>query len=319
MPLRCFSKTFACFNDTIVSPTSTFQSFIPANFGYDFVNIPLPNQMFSFYKEYSEKQGSELLHMKFWARPYFELYDKILSANGIPIALKYLSVIESHLQPNLQSWAGAVGPWQLMPDEARRFGLILNSQTDERTDFTKSTQVAAKLLKELYNEFGDWLLVIAAYNGGVTRVKQAIAKAGSNNFWDIQYYLPEETRNHVKKYIATHYVFENNGGITTLTAKEVQQYFNVLATPRSEVRPIDSSVCVIEVSGRYNSALICKHLQILPAYFNQLNPGFSTQLAAGKKYLMYLPANKKILFETMKQQILEQSISALLNDRPLLH
>jgi membrane-bound lytic murein transglycosylase D len=72
------------------------------------------------------------------------LYDRILSTNGLPIALKYLSVIEIHLQPNLVSWAGAVGPWQLMPYEARRFGLKNNAAVDERTNFTKSTIVAAK-------------------------------------------------------------------------------------------------------------------------------------------------------------------------------
>ncbi|WP_309480032.1 transglycosylase SLT domain-containing protein, partial [Brevibacillus agri] len=74
-------------------------------------------------------------------------------------------------------------------------------------DYYKSTHVAAKLLKELYEQFGDWLLVVAAYNGGAGRVKNAIAKSGSRDFWKLQFLLPEETRTHVKKFIATHYVF----------------------------------------------------------------------------------------------------------------
>lgn len=305
--------------DTVVTPVNTFQTLLQIPSGHAFVNIPLPYQMVSFYSEYSEKQSKELLLMKFWAKPYFDLYDHILSANGVPVALKYLSVIESHLQPNLVSWAGAVGPWQLMPYEAQRFGLKNNKYVDERTDFIKSTEVAAKLLKELYAEFGDWLLVVAAYNAGVGRVKQAIEKAKSKSFWDIQYFLPEETRNHVKKYIATHYIFENNGGVTTLTAQEVQQYFNVPAEQRTVITSADSTLCSVEVSGRYNAALICKQLQILSAYFNQLNPGFAAQLASGKKYTMYLPKEKKNLFDATKQQILEQSIQQLLLGSPVAH
>jgi membrane-bound lytic murein transglycosylase D len=114
-----------------------------------------------FIQSYMEKQGPELIKMKTWAKPYFSLYDEILTANGIPVALKYLSVIESHLTPNLTSSAGAVGPWQLMPDEAERLGLKM-TPVDERTDFKKSTLAAATILKELYAQFGDWLLVVAA-------------------------------------------------------------------------------------------------------------------------------------------------------------
>ncbi|PZX61436.1 lytic transglycosylase domain-containing protein [Hydrotalea sandarakina] len=301
--------------DTAIAPAPAFQTLLASNGQLNNnIPIPLPTQMASFYQQYVAKQGNELLQMKFWAKPYFDLYDRILSTNGLPIALKYLSVIESHLQPNLVSWAGAVGPWQLMPYEASRFGLKNNAAVDERTDFTKSTIVAAKLLKELYAEFGDWLLVIAAYNGGAGRVKEAIQKAGSNNFWKLQYFLPEETRNHVKKYIATHYLFEQNGGITTLTAAEVQQYLN--QTQQRVDIANDSSLCAIEIKGHYNTEVICSYLKIASDYFYRLNPNINNQLATGKKYIMYLPVSKKELFEKAKQQILEQSIQMLLNAKP---
>ena len=104
--------------------------------------------------------------MKSWGQPYFTLYEHILSSYTLPAELKYLSVIESGLQAATDSSAGAAGPWQLMPAEARRFGLKVNSGYDERTNFQKSTVAASKLLKELYGEFGDWLLVIAEPDAG---------------------------------------------------------------------------------------------------------------------------------------------------------
>ncbi len=130
----------------------------------------------------------ELEKMKEWGKPYFDLYDKILASYRVPKEMKYLSVIESHLEPELVSWAGAVGPWQIMPDEARRYGLHVNGH-DERMDFKKSTKAAAQLMKELYGIFGDWLLVVAAYNGGVNRVKDAIRESGSKNFEERYYFL----------------------------------------------------------------------------------------------------------------------------------
>jgi membrane-bound lytic murein transglycosylase D len=201
-------------------------------------DVELHPQAVSFVKEYIREQGKELEKMKTWAKPYFDLYDTILSSFGIPKELKYLSVIESHLVPELVSWAGAAGPWQIMPDEAKRFGLRTSGSIDERMDFSKSTVAAALLLKELYGKFGDWLLVVAAYNGGAGSVRKAIRKSGSRDFWALQYYLPEETRNHVKKFIATHYVFKGSGGPVTMTAAEREAKKIELSLQRFSREPI---------------------------------------------------------------------------------
>jgi len=268
-----------------------------------------------FVDNYLSKESDDLEKLKEWAKPYFLMYEQILSDNGLPVELKYLSVIESDLQPDMVSCKGAVGPWQLMPDEAKRFGLKVTSKYDERTNFSKSTQVAAKLLKELYDQFGDWLLVIAAYNAGAGCVKRAITKSGSENFWDLQSYLPEETRNHVKKYIATHYFFEGSGGWTTLTADETNEKKATLAYIQSKIDSLTkvADIKPLEIVGKYNSIAVSNYLAMDPAQFNQLNPLFDKTLEEGKFYTLRLPADKLEIFKAKKQIILQESVQLLLS------
>ena len=277
-----------------------------------FSSIQLNNKAISFVENYVRKEGKELEQMKTWGKPYFRIYDNLLTQYGIPKEMKYLSVIESDLRAGLVSSAGAVGPWQLMDYEAKRFGLRVGRGIDERKDFYKSTFVAAKLLKELYDEFGDWLLVIAAYNGGEGRVRQAIQKSGSRDFWELQYYLKEETRNHVKKFIATHYFFEGNGGITTMTSAETKTYLaNIPAAETLSEDEINNTV-IAEINGRYNSSVVANSLLIDVDQFNKWNPGFDKTLAEGQKYLMRIPKDRVAIFQSMKGDILIQSIKYLL-------
>jgi membrane-bound lytic murein transglycosylase MltF len=150
----------------------------------------------------------------------FSIIDSVLHKYHLPLELKYLAVIESELKPSALSHVGARGPWQLMPGTAQVLGLKTSHQNDERTSYYKSTIAAAKYLRDLYAQFNDWLLVLAAYNGGPKPVYNAIQKSGSKNFWILQNYLPAESRDHVKKFIATHYYFEGRGSETTLTRAE---------------------------------------------------------------------------------------------------
>ena len=270
----------------------------------------LNSRAISFIQSYMEKQGPALIKMKTWAKPYFNLYDEILMANGIPIQLKYLSVIESHLSSNLTSWAGAVGPWQLMPAEATRLGLKLNPN-DERTDYHKSTQAAATLLKELYAKYGDWLLVVAAYNGGAGRVSRAIEKAGTKDFWKIEYDLPLETRNHVKKFIATHYVFDEMEN-----ANDFNNFYNV--TSETDVKKKNTNSILLAsqyqeavVSGRYKIKVIASYLNINPKELAILNPNFEQVVATGKQYTLKLPMGSLEKFEARKFDILQASLQSL--------
>ncbi len=301
--------------DTTLSDKNGFKSLFSEN-KFDATKpyaAQLNPRAVSFVQEYIRKQGKELERMKSWGKPYFDLYDNVLAIYGIPKEMKYLSVIESHLSSGLVSWAGAVGPWQLMDYEAKRFGLRTRG-IDDRMDYNKSTHVAAKLMKELYGEFGDWLLVVAAYNGGAGRVRQAIRKANSRDFWVLQYYLPEETRNHVKKFIGTHYVFEGSGGWTTMTADETVVQKALSAKPQEVVLTNDDleNTRVIEISGRYNSLIIANGLAMDITQFNKWNPGFDKSLAEGKKYPMRLKKEKAAIFEARKNNFLMESVRALL-------
>ncbi len=267
-----------------------------------------------FVQEYIRKQGKELEKMKGWGRPYFDVYDNILPRYGVPTELKYLSVIESHLQSGLRSWAGAVGPWQLMDYEAKRFGLRVGNGIDERTDYYKSTEVAAKLLKELYDQFGDWLLVVAAYNGGAGRVKKAIRLSGSRDFWDLQYYLKEETRTHVKKFIGTHYIFEGGGGETTMTTAEFKD-FKANTIRANEALLNDSSLIITPVSGRYCAQVVAKGLDMSLAEFNKLNAGFDKAMANGDNYNLRLTRDKAAIFQIKRKNLLQESINLLLEGK----
>ena len=264
----------------------------------------------NFVQNYVSSQSGRLNKMKSWGRPYFDMISTILVQHGLPSELKYLSVIESDLKSSAVSWAGAVGPWQLMPGTARGLGLKVSKYKDERTDYFKSTHAAARYLTDLYGLFNDWLLVIAAYNGGPGHVYSAIRRSGSRNFWDLQNYLPEESRNHVKKFIATHYIMEGTGGLTTMTKAESLS-LPVLKVPANSNPDIVSTT----ITGKFSSIAIMQYVKIDIAEFTRLNPDFDKSLADNGSYQLQLPTDKMNLFEANKMQILEQSIRLMLSSR----
>jgi membrane-bound lytic murein transglycosylase D len=271
----------------------------------------------SFVQDYMDKNGEELKKMKSWALPYFSMMDAVLTQYDVPKEMKYLAVIESHLKPTLVSWAGAVGPWQFMPETGVRMGLRINRRVDERTDYVKSTHAAGKYLKELYKEFGDWLLVIAAYNGGPGNVNKAIRKSGSRNFWVLQYHLPTESRNHVKKFISTHYVFEGQGGLTTLTKQEVKEQYGTASELMAQRNLSSSELTTARtqvVSGKYHSIILARNILMDVNEFNRYNPSFDRIMSSAEnKYELKLPADKMDLFIANKYQILNESIQLMLS------
>lgn len=138
---------------------------------------------------------------------YMPIFEEALDAYDLPLELRYLPIIESALNPSAVSRAGAVGLWQFMIGTAKIYGLESNSLVDERRDPIKATWAAARYLKEMYDIYKDWNLVIAAYNCGPGTINKAIRRAGGKtDYWEIYNYLPKETRGYVPAFIAANYV-----------------------------------------------------------------------------------------------------------------
>ena len=165
-------------------------------------------QVRKFVDAYIKNNDDCLSTIKSRSKRPFAIIDSILEYYGVPAELRYLAVIESELKSTAVSRVGAKGPWQLMAETARELGLRVNGRRDERTNYYKSTRAAALYLRDLHNEFKDWLLVLAAYNAGPVPVYRAIHRSHSRNFWALERYLPAESRQHVKRFIATAWYFD---------------------------------------------------------------------------------------------------------------
>jgi membrane-bound lytic murein transglycosylase D len=170
-------------------------------------DVPLDyNEYVQSYIDIYAHNRDEMGRMLGLAKYYFPIYEKAFKDAGIPDELKYLSIVESKLNPYAVSRVGATGLWQFMYTTAKLYGLSMDDYVDDRRDPVQATYAAAAYLKDAYEEFGDWLLAIASYNCGKSNVEHAIDKAGASDFWSIRQYLPLETRNYVPAYIAVTYL-----------------------------------------------------------------------------------------------------------------
>ena len=175
----------------------------------------LPNVMEMAYNEvvqkfidrYSGRLRLSISYMLGASNFYMPIFEEALEAYQLPLELKYLPIIESALNPKAVSRVGATGLWQFMLTTGKQYGLQVNSLVDERRDPVKASYAAARYLKDLYKVFGDWNLVIAAYNCGPENINKAVHRAnGEKDYWQIYPYLPKETRGYVPAFIAANYI-----------------------------------------------------------------------------------------------------------------
>lgn len=237
---------------------------------------------------------------------YFPIFEAILDKKGLPLELKYLPIVESALNPAAVSSAGATGLWQLMYGTGSLLGLNINSYVDERRDPIKATEAAADYLKKLYDMYGDWHLVLAAYNSGPGSVNKAIARAGGvKNFWAILPYLPAETRSYVPTYISAVYVMNY-----------FQDFKLVSAQPKRELYAIDTVLITSKVSLKHISEVLAIPVDELQF----LNPSVKTGIIPFTQngFALNLPINYFALFEAMKDDIMNDTSQIVRNFEPVV-
>lgn len=228
----------------------------------------------SYINMYTERRRSQVEYMLGLGKYYFPIFEQALERHRVPLELKYLPVIESALNPKALSPAGASGLWQFMAHTGRLYGLEVNSLVDERRDPIKASDAAARYLAHMYNIYGDWNLVIAAYNCGPGNVNKAIRRSGGKrDYWAIYPYLPRETRGYVPAFIAANYAMtyykKHNLCPMEYTGKEptdtihvnktlhLQQIAEVINIPLDRLRDMNPQYKTDVVPGNYRTYSIC--------------------------------------------------------------
>lgn len=254
------------------------------------MEMPYNEIVQKFIDQYSGRLRRSVAFMLGAGNFYIPIFEEALNYYDIPLELKYLPVIESALNPTAVSRAGAVGLWQFMPATGKRYELDINSLIDERRDPMKSSFAAAKYLKDLYKMFGDWNLVIAAYNCGPSNVNKAINRAdGTKDYWTIYPYLPHETRGYVPAFIAANYI--------------MNYYCEHNICPMKTAHPITTDTII--VSQNIHMQQIAELCNVDIAAIKGLNPQYRTEVIPGtyKPCAIRLPQEAINKFISFKDSI----------------
>ena len=266
------------------------------------IEMPYNEVVQKFIDRYSGRLRHSVSYMLGASNFYMPIFEEALETYGLPLELKYLPVIESALNPTAVSRVGATGLWQFMLATGKRYGLEVNSLVDDRRDPIKSSYAAANYLKDLYKVFGDWNLVIAAYNCGPDQINKAIHRAkGSKDYWQIYPYLPKETRGYVPAFIAANYIMtyycEHN--ICPMTTRLPAKTDTVMVDRNVHLEQI-AAVCNIDI----------EQLRTLnPSYRRDIAPG-ATKLSA-----IRLPQTEVGKFIDMQDSIYAYNAEALFTKR----
>ncbi|MDY0254260.1 MAG: LysM peptidoglycan-binding domain-containing protein [Tenuifilaceae bacterium] len=243
-------------------------------------DLPYNSIVRNFINVYTNQQRDRVQVMLGLAEFYMPIFEEILDLHQLPIELRILPVVESALNPRAVSRVGATGIWQFMYGTGRMYNLTINSYIDERRDPIASSHAAARFLKDLYAIYGDWTLVIAAYNCGPGNVNKAIRRAGGKrNYWDIYYYLPRETRGYVPAFIAATYAFHYH------------REHNMRPVPMS----LPSTVDTVMVSGMLHLEQVSQVLGIPLKTLRDLNPQYKVDIIPAKQKQLSL----KLPFEAV--------------------
>lgn len=223
---------------------------------------------------------------------YFPMFENALSAYNIPLEIKYLSIVESALNPKAVSRVGATGLWQFMYYTGKEYNLDISTYVDERSDPLLATNAACQYMKRMYGIFGDWDLVLASYNAGPGNVTKAIRKSGGKqNYWNIRPHLPKETQGYVPAFLATMYVLEFHKEHGIVPQKAVA---NLLETD------------TIHVRNKMTFKQLSELLDIPESQIEFFNPSFKRNLVpniSGQKHYVRLPLDKIAMFASNEEKL----------------
>lgn len=266
------------------------------------MEMPYNNIVRKFIEQYTGRLRHSVSYMLGATNFYIPIFEEALALYNLPLELKYLPVIESALDPTAVSRKGATGLWQFMLSTAKRYDLKINSLVDERRDPIKASFAAAQYLNDLYKVYGDWNLVIAAYNCGPTSLNKAIHRAGgSKDYWTIYPYLPKETRGYVPAFIAANYVMnyycEHN--ICPMRARLIDGNDTVVVNKDLHLEQV-ASVCGVEMEK-----------------IKAFNPQYKTSLVPGNSYdcILRLPSEAALKFIDLGDSVYSYRSSELLTKR----
>jgi membrane-bound lytic murein transglycosylase D len=266
------------------------------------MEMPFNNYVRSFVDLYTVKRRSQVSYLLGLGDYYFRLFEQVLDHNKLPLELKYLPVIESALNPIAISRAGAAGLWQFMSSTGKMYGLEINSLVDERMDPYKSTIAAARYLKDLYGIYGDWHLVIAAYNCGPGNVNKAVRRAGGKqDYWAVYPFLPAETRGYVPIFIAANY------------AMYYAHAHNICKAGIEFPKAVDT----VMIHKRIHFEQIAAIMDIPVEQIRHMNPQYRRSVIPGdiKPYAVVLPMKLTGKFIDKFDEIVNYKADSLVNTR----
>jgi len=269
------------------------------------MEMPYNEIVRKFIDMYAERLRNQVSFMLSACNFYIPIFEEALDAYGLPLELKYLPIIESALNPSAVSRAGASGLWQFMIGTGKIYGLESNSLVDDRRDPIKATWAAARYLKDMYDIYGDWNLVIAAYNCGPGTINKAIRRAdGEKDYWKIYNYLPRETRGYVPAFIAANYI--------------MTYYCNHNICPMETNIPAHTDTVLVKKNLHFEQiADLCR----LPIdQIKSLNPQYKRQIIPGhsKPYTLRLPMEAISSFIDQQDTIYNHRANELFRNRKLV-
>ena len=275
---------------------------LDANSPFDLVYNP---HVRGFIDLYSVRRRQLVSRMMGLSQLYYPMFEEIFDKHNIPLELKHLAVIESALNPNARSKCGATGLWQFMYPTGKMYGLNVNSYTDDRSDVYKATEAAAEYLKSLYSMFGDWQMVLAAYNAGPGTISKAIRRSGGKKtYWEIRPFLPAETQAYVPAFIAANYIMNYPTEHNIYAAVPRKTYFEVDTAVVKEPMTFTQISAALDVP-------VDEITYFNPQYRKGMIPAGGNMLTLPKSKIGTFIANEAEIYAAIKSQDLIASENTL--------